>query len=118
MIAKIKLFLKRLCNWRFLVCFLIAWMITNGWAYFFIGFGTFCNIGWMLAIGSTYMAFLWMPFTPEKLITIPIALFLLKILFPKQKELHKKMQEENEKIKKEEQEKKEKKKNKKKDVSE
>lgn len=118
MITKIKLFLKRLCNWRFLVCFLIAWMITNGWAYFFIGFGTFCNIGWMLAIGSTYMAFLWMPFTPEKLITIPIALFLLKILFPKQKELHKKMQEENEKLKKEEQEKKEKRKNKKKDVSE
>lgn len=98
---RLKLLFKRLCNWRFLVCFLIAWMITNGWAYLFIGFGTVCEIGWMFAIGTTYMTFLWLPFTPEKLITIPIALFLLKILFPKQKELHRQMQEENEKLKEE-----------------
>ena len=97
----IKLFFKRLCNWRFLVCFVIAWMITNGWAYLFIGFGTVCNINWMLAIGSAYMAFLWLPVTPEKLITIPIALFLLKIIFPKQKELHRQIEEENKKLKEE-----------------
>ena len=101
MINKIKLLFKRLCNWRFLICFIIAWMITNGWAYFFIGLGTFCNIGWMLAIGTTYMAFLWMPFTPEKLITIQSALFLLKIIFPKQKELHKQIEDENKRLKEE-----------------
>ena len=108
MIERIKLFLKKLCNWRFLVCFIFAWMITNGWAYFFIGFGTVCDIKWMLAIGTTYMAFLWLPITPEKLITIPIALFLLKILFPKQKELHRQIQEENEKLKEENKRKKDK----------
>ena len=29
------------------------------------------------------MAFLWLPVTPEKLITIPIAIFFLRWLFPK-----------------------------------
>ena len=99
MINKIKLLFKRLCNWRFLICFIIAWMITNGWAYFFIGFGSVYDIEWMFAIGTTYMAFLWLPFTPEKLLTIPIALFFLKILFPKQKDLYRQLEEENEKLK-------------------
>ena len=101
MINKIKNILKRLCNWQFLICFLIAWMITNGWAYLFIGFGTVYEIGWMLAVGTTYMAFLWLPFTPEKLITFPIALFFLKIFFPKQKELHRQIQDENRKLREE-----------------
>lgn len=97
---KIKFWIKRLCNWRFLICFGIAWIITNGWAYAFIAIGTGCNIKWMLAVGTSYMAFLWLPITPEKLITIPIAIFLLKILFPKSKELQRELEEEKEKIKK------------------
>lgn len=99
MFEKVKKFLKKLCNWRFLVCFGLAWMITNGWAYVFIGVGSFCDIGWMLAIGTTYMAFLWLPVTPEKLITIPIALFLVKLLFPKHEDLHKELEEEKKQIK-------------------
>ena len=47
------------------------------------------------------MTFLWLPFTPEKLITIPIALFLLKIIFPNQKELHRQIEEENKRLKEE-----------------
>lgn len=94
---KIKSFFKKLCNWRFLVSFGLAWMITNGWAYIFIGVGSFCNIDWMLAIGTTYMAFLWLPFTPEKLITIPLAIVIVKILFPKHTDLHQEL--ENERIK-------------------
>ena len=98
---KIKFWIKRLCNWRFLICFGIAWIITNGWAYVFIAVGTSCSIKWMLAVGTSYMAFLWLPITPEKLITIPIAIFLLKILFPKSKELQKQLEEEKNNLKKE-----------------
>ena len=56
-------------------------MITNGWAYLFIAFGTMLKIKWMAIVGTSYVAFLWLPFTPEKLITIPLSVFLHKILF-------------------------------------
>lgn len=96
---KILFWLKRLCNWRFLICFGLAWIITNGWAYIFIVIGTSCKIKWMLAIGTSYMAFLWLPVTPEKLITIPIAIFLLKLLFPSSKQLQQELEEEKKKLK-------------------
>ena len=84
---KIKIWIKKilqfLLNPRFLLCFGLAWMITNGWCYIFIGVGTIYEIGWMLAVGTTYFAFLWLPFTPEKIVTIPIAIAFLKWFFPK-----------------------------------
>jgi hypothetical protein len=81
--AKIKLWLKLILNWRFLVCFGLAWMITNGWSYVFIVLGTILHIAWMVFVGTTYLAFLWLPFTLEKVITVAIALFLVKVLFKK-----------------------------------
>lgn len=84
-----------LFNPRLLLCLFIAWMITNGWSYIFFGLGTFLKIGWMQWIGGAYMSLLWLPFTPEKLVTLLIALFLLKKLFPQDaqnlRELHKKL---------------------------
>ena len=84
---KIKVWTKKilqfLLNPRFLLCFGLAWMITNGWCHIFIGVGTFYEIGWMLAVGTTYLAFLWLPFTPEKIVTVPIAIAFLKWFFPK-----------------------------------
>ncbi len=71
-----------LLNPRLLVCLFIAWMVTNGWSYIFFGLGTFLKIGWMQWVGGAYMSLLWLPFTPEKLITLIIALFLLRWLFP------------------------------------
>jgi hypothetical protein len=66
-----------------LICLLIAWMITNGWAYILMGLGYLFSWSWAKGIGTTYLAFLWMPFTPEKLITLPLAIFLQHLLFPK-----------------------------------
>jgi hypothetical protein len=60
-------------------------MITNGWAYVFIVIGSTCNITWMLTVGTSYQAFLWMPFTPEKLVTIPIAMWFNFKLFKDEK---------------------------------
>ncbi|MBE6568456.1 MAG: hypothetical protein E7657_07350 [Ruminococcaceae bacterium] len=56
---KCKTLFTALTNPRFLLCFGIAWMLTNGWAYVFLGVGAFYEIDWMTAVGAAYMAFLW-----------------------------------------------------------
>lgn len=71
-----------LFNPKLLLCLFLAWMMTNGWSYIVFGLGTFLEIGWMQWLGGAYMSLLWLPFTPEKLITLVIALFLLRRLFP------------------------------------
>ena len=70
-------------NPRFLLCFGLGWMVTNGWAYVLLGIGTALRVNWMVAVASAYMAFLWFPFTPEKLLTVIIAIALLRRLFPR-----------------------------------
>lgn len=71
-----------LLNPRFLLCVSIAWLITNGWSYIMLGIGTYCQIGWMIAVSSAYLAFLWLPVSPEKIVTVLIAMTLLRRLFP------------------------------------
>ncbi len=66
-----------------LLCVTIAWLITNGWSYIMLGVGTYFDIGWMIAVSSAYLAFLWLPISPEKIVTVTIAVALLKLLFPK-----------------------------------
>lgn len=101
---KLKKMLKKtvsfLLNPRLLLCFGIAWLITNGWSYILFFVGTSLEIPWMIAVASAYLAFLWVPFTPEKLVTLAIAIFLLKVLFPNDektlgilKDLHVKLKE-------------------------
>ena len=79
-----KKLIEFILNPRFLLCFGLAWMITNGWCYIFIGVGSYYDIEWMFYIGTTYLAFLWLPITPEKIITIPMAIAFLRVLFPKE----------------------------------
>ena len=69
-------------NPRLLLCFGLAWFITNGWSYVFAAVGSALNITWMYVIGFSWMTFLWFPFTPEKIVTLFITLFLLRRLFP------------------------------------
>jgi len=64
------------------ICVAIAWMITNGWSYVLFALGTFFKINWMTVVAGAYMAFLWIPFTPEKVVTFAIAIALLRWLFP------------------------------------
>jgi hypothetical protein len=80
---KLKKLIEFLLNPRFLLCFGLAWMITNGWCYIFIGVGSYYDIGWMSYTGTTYLFFLWLPVTPEKIITIPLAIAFLKLIFPR-----------------------------------
>ncbi len=85
--GKIKKFFRSawefLANPHLLICLALAWMITNGWSYLFIVFGFLFHLHAMTAIGTAYLAMLWFPFTPEKLITIALAIILLNKLFPK-----------------------------------
>ena len=79
---KLKTAVQFLLNPRFLFCFGLAWMLTNGWSYVMFALGTWWKSSWMMAVSGTYMALLWFPFTPEKLITVIIAMGLLRWLFP------------------------------------
>lgn len=80
---KIKKALKFILNPRLLLCVGIAWMITNGWSYVLFAVGTWLQNGWMLAVSGAYLAFLWLPISPEKIVTFAIAIALLRWLFPK-----------------------------------
>ena len=71
-----------IANPRLLLCFLIGWLITNGWSYIMFGIGTYLEINWMVAVSGAYLAFLWLPISPEKLVTFAIAIALLRWLFP------------------------------------
>lgn len=71
-----------LLNPRLLFCLLLAWMITNGWSYIIFGLGMALDVNWMRIVGGAYMSFLWLPFTPEKLVTALIAVGLLRLLYP------------------------------------
>ena len=72
-----------LLNPRLLLCLVIAWMITNGWSYVMFGLGMLMKIHWMRVVGGAYMSFLWLPFTPEKLVTVMLAIGLMRLLYPR-----------------------------------
>ena len=85
-------------NPRLILCFGMAWMVTNGWCYVFMFLGTWWKLSWMLAVGTAYAGFLWFPFTPEKLVTLAIAIWLLKRLFPQDEKTLKLLHEERQKL--------------------
>ena len=69
-------------NPRLLICIATAWMITNGWSYIALAIGTYFKINWLIAVSGSYIAFLWLPISPEKVVTLAISIFLLKRIFP------------------------------------
>lgn len=79
---KLKKILLFLTNPRLLLCLAISWMITNGWSYVMFAVGTYFEINWMIAVAGAYLAFLWLPISPEKIVTCTIAIALLRLLFP------------------------------------
>ena len=72
-----------LLNPRLLLCLFIAWMITNGWSYVLFAIGMFLKINWMRVVGGAYMSLLWLPFTPEKILTVLLAIALLRLFYPR-----------------------------------
>lgn len=80
---KIWIYIRPFLNWRFLISYFIPFMLVNGWAW--IGFFLLPIIGsnWFTIASSTWLGILWLPATPEKLITIPAAIFIHTKLFGK-----------------------------------
>lgn len=79
---KFKKVVQFIANPRLLLCFGLAWMITNGWSYVLLALGSVLGVGWMVGVASAYLAFLWLPISPEKIVTIAITIALLRWLFP------------------------------------
>lgn len=71
-------YIKPFLTWRILVIYLPIWFLISGWSMVGIAIGR----GWFRAISISWQAFLWMPFCPEKLITIPLTIYLHKKIFP------------------------------------
>ncbi|MBO5262589.1 MAG: hypothetical protein J6B45_06035 [Clostridia bacterium] len=80
---KLKVILQFFANPRLLLCIALAWMITNGWSYVMLGIGTFYHIEWMIWVAGGYLAFLWFPFTPEKIVTVALTILFLRLFFPR-----------------------------------
>ena len=66
-------------------------MITNGWCYLFILFGSIFDIQWMWAVGTGYAAILYLPFTAEKIVTIPLAIWFQTLFFKNDLKLKKQL---------------------------
>ena len=79
---KLKTILQFIINPRLLLCFGVGWMITNGWAYILFATGSYFQIAWMITLSGTYLAFLWFPFSMEKIVTFAIAILLMQWWFP------------------------------------
>ena len=72
-------------NPKLIFCLAVAWLITNGWSYILFVLGTCFEINWMVGLSGAYLAFLWLPVSPEKIVTLAIAIALLNHLFPDDK---------------------------------
>ncbi len=79
---RLKTVARFVANPRLLLCVAVAWVITNGWSYVLFAIGTALQIEWMIAVGGAYLTFLWLPVSPEKLVTVTIAMVLLRWWFP------------------------------------
>ena len=58
-------------------------MITNGWAWIGVFLFPYYPDNWFTITSVSWMAFLWAPFTPEKLVTVPMAIWIHTKIFKK-----------------------------------
>lgn len=85
LILKIWIYIKPFFNWRFLISFSIPWFIVNGWAWAGAALMTIIGPNWFTIAATTWLGILWLPWTPEKLVTIPIAMWIHTRLFKNDK---------------------------------
>ena len=90
--TKILIYLKPFLDWKFLVSYSIPFSLINGWAWIGTILMPIIGSNWFTIAASTWLAILWMPCTPEKLITIPMAIWIHHLLFKNDKKTKIKMQ--------------------------
>lgn len=78
--TKVVIYLRPFANWRFLICFGAAWVITNGIWYVL----AYAPLPWvpifLKKFAQGYIIFIW-TVGPEKIITIPMAIWFLVRFF-------------------------------------
>lgn len=83
-LRKLWIYIRPFFNWKFLVSYSIPFMITNGWAWIGVFLFPYYK-NWFTITSVSWMAFLWAPFTPEKLVTIPMAIWIHTLIFKRDK---------------------------------
>lgn len=78
---RLKNYFRPFINIRFLICFLPPWIITNGIWYLGLYMGIVFQIIWLRNICGAYVAWLYTPLAAEKIVILPIAIWLCKKLF-------------------------------------
>ena len=58
-------------------------MITNGIWYLGLYIGICLNCGWLIGVCSGYIAWLYTPWACEKVLILPVSLWLCKVMFKK-----------------------------------
>ena len=78
---KIWIYLRPFLKLKFIISYLIPFAIVNGWAW--VGSSLFAIgwVNWFTVAAVTWLGILWLPWTPEKLITIPVAIWIHTRLF-------------------------------------
>ena len=76
-LAKIWSWTKPYLTWKMFPIVLSIWVLTNGIWYVL----AFMNIGWISWAARAYLAFLYMPFTPEKIIIIIFAPIIYRFIY-------------------------------------
>lgn len=74
-------------------------MVTNGIWYIGLLIGIKLHLTWLESVCGAYLVWLYSPFAMEKLVIIPVAIWLCKVLFRKDEKTHKALQEMNEQAK-------------------
>jgi len=82
------IYLRPFFKWQFLVSYFVPFMVVNGWAWIGTALLPLVGPNWFTIAASTWLAILWLPCTPEKLITIPAALWIHTRLFGKHGKTH------------------------------
>jgi hypothetical protein len=78
---RLKAYLRPFANPKFLLCFLIPWLITNGIWYIGVFLGSIFGISWLSYVCGVYIAWLYTPWACEKILILPVALWLARKLF-------------------------------------
>ncbi len=58
---------------------LTIWMLTNGWAY--VAAAAPFTPTWLRVVAISWLAFLYMPFTPEKIIIVIFAPIIYRLIY-------------------------------------
>lgn len=79
MLKKLWLAVKPYCTWKMLPIALSIWVLTNGIWYVFAVMPQ--TPLWLRGIALGYLAFLYVPFTPEKIVILVLAPIIYRWIY-------------------------------------